>query len=110
VSVAMKKGLSSKVLIAVVLQLRGHIPATLHRIGGEPIRDPMPKTKSSRRALPLPALVAEALKAHRSSQAVERMATRAWTDPTLVFTTGVGTAIEPKNCLRAFQPCVIKPA
>ncbi len=106
----MKKGLSSKVLIAVVLQLRGHIPATLHRIGGEPIRDPMPKTKSSRRALPLPALVAEALKAHRSSQAVERMAARAWTDPTLVFTTGVGTAIEPKNCLRAFQPCVIKPA
>jgi len=84
---------------------RGHLQvrATLHRIGGELVRDPMPKTKSSRRALPLPALVAEALKAHRSSQAVERMAARAWPDATLVFTTGVGTAIEPRNCLRAFH-------
>ncbi len=49
------------------------------------------------------ALELPALQAHRSSQAVERMAARAWTDPTLVFTTGVGTAIEPRNCLRAFH-------
>ncbi len=32
VSVAMKKGLSSKVLIAVVLQLRGHIPGVIYGI------------------------------------------------------------------------------
>ena len=59
---------------------RGHLQvrATLHRVGGKLVRDPMPKTKSSRRALPLPALVVDALKAHRSSQAVERTAARAW--------------------------------
>ena len=84
---------------------RGHLQvrATLHRVGGKLVRDPMPKTKSSRRALPLPALVVDALKAHRSRQAVERMAARAWADPTLVFTTRVGTAIEPRNSLRAFH-------
>ncbi len=78
---------------------RGHLQvrATLHRMGGQLVRDPMPKTKSSRRALPLPALVVEALKAYRSSQAVERMAARAWTDPTLVFTTRVGTATDRRT-------------
>jgi len=84
---------------------RGHLQvrATLHRIGGQLVHDPMPKTESGRRVLPLPAFVVDALKAHRSSQAVERMAARAWADPTLVFTTRVGTAIEPRNSLRAFH-------
>lgn len=84
---------------------RGHLQvrATLHRVGGRLVREPMPRTKSSRRALRLPALVVDALKAHRSSQAVERMAARAWADPTLVFTTRVGTAIEPRNSLWAFH-------
>lgn len=84
---------------------RGHLQvrATLHLAGGQPVREPMPKTKSSRRALPLPALVVDALKAHRSNQAAERMAARVWADPTLVFTTRVGTAIEPRNSLRALH-------
>jgi hypothetical protein len=35
------------------------------------------------------------LRAHRESQAVERAAAEVWGDDNLVFTTRIGTAIEP---------------
>ena len=53
---------------------RGHlqIRATLQRVDGALGRSEMPKTKSSRRALPLPEVVVEALRAHRAAQVQER--------------------------------------
>jgi integrase len=84
---------------------RGHLQvrATLQRVDGALVRADMPKTKSSRRALPLPEVVVEALRAHRAAQVQERLASRAWTDQALVFTTSIGTPLEPRNVLRSFH-------
>ena len=84
---------------------RGHlqVKATLQRLGGSLVREQMPKTKSSRRTLPLPQLVVEALRTHRASQVQERLAAPLWADDALVFTTGVGTPLEPRNVLRSFH-------
>ncbi|MHB8449833.1 MAG: tyrosine-type recombinase/integrase [Mycobacteriales bacterium] len=61
-----------------------------------------PKTVASAATVPLPALVTEALRAHREAQAAARASAPAWVDPDLVFTTGVGTALEPRNVNRAW--------
>lgn len=84
---------------------RGHlqVKATVQRVGGKLVRTEMPKTKSSRRALPLPAVVVDALRAHRAAQVQERIASAVWIDDTLVFTTGIGTPLEPRNVLRSFH-------
>jgi integrase len=84
---------------------RGHlqVKATVQRVGGKLVRTEMPKTKSSRRALPLPAVVVEALRGHRAAQLQERLASAVWVDDALVFTTGIGTALEPRNVLRSFH-------
>jgi integrase len=79
------------------------VKATLQRLGGSLVREQMPKTKSSRRALPLPQLVVEALQTHRASQVQERLAAPVWADDALVFTTSVGTPLEPRNVLRSFH-------
>ena len=79
------------------------VKATLQRLGGTLVREQMPKTKSSRRALPLPQLVVEALQTHRASQVQERLAAPVWADDALVFTTSVGTPLEPRNVLRSFH-------
>lgn len=84
---------------------RGHLQvrATLQRVDGALVRADMPKTKSSRRALPLPEVVVEALCAHRAAQVQERLASTAWADQALVFTTSIGTPLEPRNVLRSFH-------
>lgn len=62
-----------------------------------------PKTLRSRRTLDMPELVVEALKRHRDAQAKERVdAGDAWQDTGLVFTTAVGTPIDPSNLRREF--------
>jgi integrase len=63
-----------------------------------------PKTRRSRRTVPLPNACVDALKAHRERQDKERADLgKAWTDTGLVFTTSVGTAIEPRNISRSFE-------
>lgn len=63
-----------------------------------------PKTPRSRRALDMPAPVVEALKAHRVRQAAERLAAGViWRDTGLVFTTEIGTPIDPSNLRRGFS-------
>jgi integrase len=63
-----------------------------------------PKTRRSRRSIPLPRPCVEALRAHRRRQARERLALGpAWTDSGLVFTTMLGTPIEPRNISRSFD-------
>jgi integrase len=62
-----------------------------------------PKTRRSRRTVPLPAMVVRALREHRAKQAKERArARRPWPDTDLVFTTSAGTPIEPRNFTRMF--------
>ena len=61
------------------------------------------KTAGSRRALNIPSTVADTLRAHRRRQADERLAAgSAWTDTGLVFTTTIGTPIDPANFRHCF--------
>ncbi|MGK5115455.1 tyrosine-type recombinase/integrase [Geodermatophilus sp. CPCC 205506] len=63
-----------------------------------------PKTDKSRRTVPLPRSAVEALRAHRERQDDEQHAAAdAWTDNGLVFTTEIGTPLEPRNVLRRFE-------
>lgn len=67
---------------------------------GKPLRPALVplKTNSSRRRLPLPEMTVRALKAHRKHQKEERLlAGEAWVDWGLVFTTPIGTPINPSN-------------
>lgn len=62
-----------------------------------------PKTKTSRRVVPLPASLVAELRVHKTQQAKEKLqAGEAWQDHGLVFTTEFGTPIEPRNFNRAF--------
>ncbi len=62
------------------------------------------KTVRSRRTIPLPAFVTRALAAHLLAQEEERrqLAER-WPESSYVFTTPIGTPIDPRNCTRAVQ-------
>ncbi|HEY8717990.1 site-specific integrase, partial [Pengzhenrongella sp.] len=63
-----------------------------------------PKTATSRRTLEIPPPVVDALKAQRAHQRAEReAAARAWRNTyDLVFTTGVGTPLDPSNVRRVY--------
>ena len=63
-----------------------------------------PKTPRSRRTIELPALCVEALRTHKARQATERLvAGPRWDDQSLVFTSKVGTPIEPRNLSRHYE-------
>jgi integrase len=67
-----------------------------------------PKTEKSRRRLTLPATVVAALRAHRDRQAFERQAVGDhWKESGLVFTTRIGTPIDPRNALRIWQKLLV---
>lgn len=69
--------------------------------GGRPVLVE-PKSETSRRTMPLPAPVAEALRQHRVRQAQEQLAARVWlNDLGLVFTTKHGGPLESTAVLRA---------
>jgi integrase len=61
------------------------------------------KTEASKATLPVPPTVIEALKLYREAQAAEREQAKVWADPGLVFTTTIGTALEPRNVNRAWD-------
>lgn len=62
------------------------------------------KTERSRRVIPLPRVAAEALREQRRRQAEARLrAGRLWRDLGYVFTTSVGTPLEPRNVRRVFK-------
>jgi integrase len=62
------------------------------------------KTKGSRRPLPLLEFVAKALRAHRVRQHQERLvAGYRWQDMGFVFTTRIGTPVDPANLLDWFK-------
>ena len=75
---------------------------TLQRVNGE-LRFQPPKTRHSRRTIPLPSPCLEALRAHRVAQGRERLATGSgWIDDDMVFSTTIGTPIEPDNLSRSW--------
>ncbi len=75
---------------------------TLQRVDGV-LRFQPPKTRHSRRTIPLPAPCLEALRAHRVAQGKERLAAGGvWFDMGMVFTTAIGTPIEPDNLRRSW--------
>ncbi len=63
-----------------------------------------PKTDKSRRTVPLPRSAVETLQAHRTRRLEEQQAAAgAWQEHGLVFTTEIGTPLEPRNVLRRFE-------
>ncbi len=62
-----------------------------------------PKTSASAAVLPLPGQLTAALREHRQHQLRERLAAESWSRPDLVFTTEIGTSLEPRNVSRRFQ-------
>jgi integrase len=63
-----------------------------------------PKTLRSRRTLDMPSLVVRALTVHRDRQELERSdAGDQWVETGLVFTTLLGTPIDPSNLRREFD-------
>jgi len=67
-----------------------------------------PKTEKSRRALPLPALLVVALRAHRTRQLEDRLALGSnWQETRFVFTSTIGTPMEPRNLNRMFDALLI---
>lgn len=75
----------------------------LHRVGGQ--LQVMPtKTARSRRTLPLPEVVVEVLREHRDRQEKERVdLAEQWPSSGFVFTTPIGTPIDPDNCSKFVQ-------
>jgi integrase len=63
-----------------------------------------PKSRRSRRMIRMPAVVVAALKAHRTRQLEDRLAAGgAWKDSGFVFTSSIGTALEPRNVTGEFH-------
>lgn len=61
-----------------------------------------PKTEASRSTVAVPLPVIDLWREHLTAQRRARLAGRFWADPDLVFTTSIGTAIEPRNINRAW--------
>lgn len=81
------------------------VTQSLQRVNGKLVFDD-PKSEKSRRTLPLSSHLVTMLKAHRRRQLEDLMEYRKETgkewDTNLVFTTKVGTPVEPRNLNRSF--------
>jgi integrase len=76
----------------------------IYRIAGKGLIATEPKTERSRRTLFVPKSVLHALKTHRLRQLQERLAAGSrWYESGLVFTSSVGTALEPRSLARSFK-------
>jgi integrase len=79
------------------------VRVALQRIAGK-LQLVEPKTRQSRRTIPLPQVAVNALRAHRVSQLEERLlAGDRWVDTGLVFCTPKGTPLDARNVTRRFQ-------
>ncbi|MGP3977246.1 site-specific integrase [Streptomyces sp. 8N114] len=80
------------------------VERALQRVNGE-LTLVAPKTKTSFRTIPLPPVVVKALTEHRERQAQERAAAgMEWKERGLVFTSRIGTPLEPDNLRRSWHP------
>ena len=74
----------------------------LQRIGGR-LMLVEPKTSLSRRTVPVPIDTLRALRARRRQQQTDRLAAGAsWSESGLVFTTGSGGPVDPRNVSRSW--------
>jgi integrase len=79
------------------------ISHALQRVRGELVRVEV-KSEKGKRTIPLPPTCTTALKQHRERQEVERQwAAEAWKETGFVFTTTIGTPLDDRNVLRAFD-------
>ncbi len=86
-----------------VQRLRGEVDtATGKRGPGRRVAKEL-KTAESRKPVALPAAAAEALARWRAEQRKQQLAAPAWAGLDLVFTTGLGTAVEPRNINRQWD-------
>jgi integrase len=86
-------------LTAGILRVR----RSLHRVDGRLSIFPT-KTQRSARAVPLPRFVIRALESQRDKQEEERAALgKNWPNFGYVFTTPLGTPIDPRNCTRVVR-------
>lgn len=85
-----------------VQRLRGEADPVTGRRKGRLVAREL-KTEASRVAVAVPVAAAEALARWQREQRKARMSAVVWTDLDLVFTTGVGTAIEPRNINRQWE-------
>ncbi|WP_432571177.1 site-specific integrase [Kineococcus sp. SYSU DK005] len=68
-----------------------------------------PKSARSRRTVPLPRQLVDELRRHRQRQLEERLLVASeWEDNDLVFPSRLGTPLDPRNALRAFQAAVTR--
>ena len=75
----------------------------LQRVDGS-LRLVETKTRRSRRPVPMPALALPALGRRKATQTADRLAAgESWQRTGLVFTTGLGTPVEPRNVNRWFD-------
>jgi integrase len=80
-----------------------HVRQTVTVVQGAPHVGP-PKSRSSRRAVPVQAHVIAALREHRARQKAQRLALGPlWQDNDLVFASAVGTPINPNNLTRDYN-------
>lgn len=77
------------------------VRVALQRIDGE-LQLVEPKSARSRRTIPLPDMVVEALRAHRVRQVAVRLKATAWEDRDLVFCTRQGKPLEQRNVSQRF--------
>ena len=76
----------------------------LTRPGGDGAMFSAPKTRYGKRTIVLGAKTIEVLRKHRERQQAERLAAGdQWEEYNLIFTTGKGTPIHPRNLLRDFK-------
>jgi integrase len=84
------------------------VRGTLGRVGGKLVVSE-PKTDRSRRTVPLGAPLVAMLRARRRQQAAEQLrAANQWPNSGLVFTTELGTLVEPRNILRTVETAAAK--
>src|SRR5947209_20135261 len=68
-----------------------------------------PKTEKSRRTVPLPHAATAAMRDHRKRQAAEQLAAgQLWQRTGLVFTSEIGTPLQPRNVLRRFEALAVR--
>jgi integrase len=82
---------------------RLHVTYALQRVDGRLVMVE-PKTERSRRTVPLPEVVVDALRRHRRRQLQDRLLAGArWRETGLVFTTTIGTPLDHSSVSKAFH-------
>lgn len=79
------------------------VRGSLVEVGGRRILQESTKTKKGTRSVAMTGTVAADMKAHRARQAAERLAAgEGWQDHGLVFCTGQGKPLAPRNVMRSY--------